>query len=151
MNKTFFMFVLMITASILVCCKQGLRPEEKAIQLAEESQALGGETTVGRTIETWLKAKGEDVRPIGWSVTKKDDQVYLVAYEYKIYSFRHGSGERGFFFEVDLSTEEVENITEELTRELGSLAPPLRDEETMSDQLLQKWIEKEKVLSGGDP
>ena len=151
MNKAFFLLILIITASPHIGCQQKLRPAERAIRLVEESLALGGELPVGHAIETWLEARGEDVRPIGWTVTKKDDQVYLVGYKYKIYSFEKGSGERGFFFEVNLSTEAVENVTERVTREMGSLAPPLKDGEEIPDQLLQKWVEEERMLSGADP
>jgi hypothetical protein len=151
MNKRLLTFGLIIVASIPICCQKGLRPEERAIRLVEESRALGGELSVGHAIEAWLKAQGEDVRPIGWTATKKDDQVYLVGYKYKIFSFEKGSGERGFFFEVNLHTEAVQNVTERVTREMGSLAPPLKDREELPDQLLQKWVEEEKMLSGAEP
>jgi hypothetical protein len=151
MNKRLFTFVLIIAASIPICCQKGLRPEERAIHLVEESRALGGELSVGHAIEAWLKAKGEEIRPIGWTVTKRDDQVYLVGYRYKIFSFEKGSGERGFFFEVNLLTEAVQNVTERVTREMGSLVPPLKDGEEIPDQLLEKWVEKERMLSGAKP
>ena len=151
MNKRLFTFFLITAASIPVCCQQDLRPEERAIRLVEESRVLGGELSVGHAIEAWLEARGEDVRPIGWTATKKDDQVYLVGYKYKIFSFEKGSGERGFFFEVNLSTKAVQNVTERVTREMGSLAPPLKDGKEIPDQLLQKWVEEEKMLSGADP
>jgi len=150
MNKIFFTFVIIITALIHISCPQKLSPEEKAIRLVEESQALGGEMSVNLTIDKWLKEKGEEVRPIGWSASKKNDQVYLVSYKYKVYSFREGTGERGFFFEVNLPTEAVRNVTEEVTREMGSLAPPFKKEEEISEQLMQELEEKEKILSGGE-
>ncbi len=151
MNKRLFTFVLIIVAAIPICCQKGLRPEERAIRLVEESRALGGDLSVGHAIEAWLKDKGEDVRPIGWTATRKDDQVYLVGYKYKIYSFEKGSGERGFFFEVNLHTEAVQDVTERVTREMGPLAPPLKDGEEIPDRLLQKWVEEEKLLSGAGP
>lgn len=151
MNKGLFTFALIIVASIPIYCQKGLRPEVRAIRLVEKSRALGGELSVKHAIEAWLEGKGEDVRPIGWTATKKDDQIYLVGYKYKIFSFDKGSGERGFFFEVNLLTEAVQNVTERVTREMGSLAPPLKDGEEIPDQLLQKWVEEEKMLSGAEP
>ncbi len=145
------MFILIITAFFHIECQQRLRPEERAIKLVEDSQALGGELSVKQIIDKWLKEKGEEVRPMGWSVEKKDDQVYLVGYKYRIFSFQRGSGERGFFFEVNLATEEVQNVTQRKMREMGSLAPPLKDEDDISDQLFQEWVEKEELLSGANP
>lgn len=149
MNKTFLTVVLIITASLHINCSQKLRPEEEAIRLVKESQALGGELSVRVTIDRWLKEKGEEVRPIGWRVSKRNDQVYLVSYRYKIYSFGEGTGERGFFFEVNPATEVVRNVTEEVAREMGSLAPPFREEEEIPEQLMQKLEQKEEMLSGG--
>ena len=151
MNKAFFLLILIITASPHIGCQQRLRPEERAIRLVEESRALGGELSVGHAIEAWLEARGEDVRPIGWTANKKDNQVYLVGYKYKVFSFEKGSGERGFFFEVNLITEAVQNVTERVTLEMGSIAPPLKDGKEIPDQLLQKWVEEERMLSGADP
>ena len=151
MNKLALVFVLIILASTPICCRQRLRPEETAIRLVKESNTFEGGLPVGLTIDAWLKIKGEEVRPIGWSVSKKNDQVYLVGYKYKIFSFREGSGERGFFFEVNLATEVVQNVTERVTREMGSLASPLTNDEDIPAQLLQNWEDKEKILSGGDP
>jgi len=145
------MFVLIFTASFSISCQQRLRPEEKAIRLVEESNTFEGGLPVRLSIDTWLKTKGEEVRPMGWRVTKKDDQVYLVGYKYKIFSFEEGSGESGFFFEVNLSTEAVQNVTQRAAREMSPLAPPLKDEDGISDQLFQEWVEKEKLLSGANP
>jgi hypothetical protein len=150
-NKTFFLFVLILIVSFSLSCQQRLRPEERAIRLVEDSQAMGGELSVKHAIERWLKEQGEKVRPMGWRVTKKEDQVYLVGYKYRIFSFQEGSGESGFFFEVNLATKAVQNVTQRVVREMGPLAPPLKDEDVISDQLFQEWVEKEKLLSGANP
>ena len=150
MNKAFFMFVLIFIASFSISCQQRLRPEQEAIRLVEESNAFEGGLPVRSSIDTWLKMKGNEVRPMGWRVTKKEDQIYLVAYRYRIYSFREGSGESGFFFEVNLATEAVQNVTQRVVREMGPLAPALK-EDGISDQLFQEWVEKEKLLSGATP
>ena len=151
MNKVFFIFVLIFTASFSISCQQRLRPEEKAIRLVEESNAFEEGLPVRLSIDNWMKTRGNEVRPMGWRVTKKADQIYLVAYKYRIYSFREGSGESGFFFEVNLATEAVQNVTQREAREMGPLAPPLKDEDGISDQLFQEWVEKEKLLSGDNP
>jgi hypothetical protein len=151
MNKVFCIFVLIFIASFYISCQKRLRPEEKAIRLVEESNTFEGDLPVRLSIDTWIKLKGNEVRPIGWEVTRKEDQICLVAYKYKIYSFREGSGERGFFFEVNLATEAVRNVTQIMAREIGSLDPPLKDEDGISDQLFQEWVEKENLLSGANP
>ena len=151
MSKAFFMFILIFTASFSISCQQRLRPEEEAIRLVEESNAFEGGLPVRLSIDTWMKIKGNEVRPMGWVVTKKEDQIYFVAYKYRIYSFREGSGESGFFFEVNLATEAVQNVTQRAAREMNPLAPPLKDEDGISDQLFQEWVEKEKLLSGANP
>ena len=145
------MFVLIVTVAFSISCQQRLRPEERAIRLVENSQSLGSELSVKLTIDKWLKEKGDEIRPMGWRVTKKGDQVYLVGYKYRIYSFEEGSGERGFFFEVNLANEVVHDVTETVIREMGSLAPPLRNDKDIPEELLNKWENTEKRLSGGDP
>jgi hypothetical protein len=145
------MFLFVCTVSLSFSCQQRLRPEEEAIRLVEESSAFEGGLPVGRSIDTWLKTKGDEVRPMGWRVSKKEDQIYLVAYKYRIYSFREGSGESGFFFEVNLATEAVQNVTQREVREMGPLASPLKDEDGISDQLFEEWAEKDKLLSGATP
>jgi hypothetical protein len=150
-NKAFFMFLLISTAFFSISCQQRLRPEEKAIRLVEESNAFEGGLPVKLSIDTWMKIRGNEVRPMGWRVTKKEDPIYLVAYEYRIYSFREGSGESGFFFEVNLATGAVQNVTQREARERGSLAPPLRNDKDIPSELLDKWENTERRLSGGDP
>ena len=151
MNKALFIFVLIFFAAFSFSCQQRLRPEERAIRLVEESNAFEGGLPVRVSIDAWIKMKENEVRPMGWRVTQKEDQIYLVAYKYRIYSFREGSGESGFFFEVNLATEKVQNVTQKEAREMGSLSPPLKDEDGISDQLFQEWVEKEELLSGANP
>jgi hypothetical protein len=117
----------------------------------EESQALGGKQSVKLVLDKWLKERGEEIKPIGWQVSKEHDEVYLVSYMYKVYSFREGTGERGFFFEVDVDSGSVRNVTKEVTRKMGSLSPSFRKEGEISEQLMKKLGEEEKMLSGGEP
>jgi hypothetical protein len=151
MNKAFLTLILIIAASPHFGCQQRLRPEEKAIRLVEESNAFEGGLPVRLSIDNWMEMKGNEVRPMGWEVTQKEDHVYLVAYRYRIYSFREGSGESGFFFEVNLATEEVQNVTQREVREMSSLTPPLKNDKDITKELLDKWENTEKRLSGGDP
>ena len=151
MKKIPFMVILIITASLYIGCQQRLRPEERAIRLVEDSKALGGELSVKLTFDKWFEEKGEEVRPSGWTVSEKEDQIYLVAYKFRVYSFSEGSGESGFFFEVNLATETVRNVTQRVLREIGPLSPPLKDEGGISEQLFQEWVEKEELLSGANP
>ena len=144
------MFLLISTAFFSISCQQHLRPEEKAIRLVEESNAFEGGLPVKLSIDTWMKIRGNEVRPMGWRVTKKEDPIYLVAYEYRIYSFREGSGESGFFFEVNLATGAVQNVTQREARERGSLAPPLRNDKDIPEELLDEWEDTQRRLSGGD-
>jgi hypothetical protein len=151
MNKLFLIFVLIITSFMMVGCSQELPPEEKALKLVKASQALGGDQSVKLTLNSWLKERGEEVRPIGWHVRKEHDEVYLVSYKYKIYSFKEGTGERGFFFEVNVDSGSVRNMTKEVTGKMGSLSSSFKKEQEISDQLMKKLGEEEKMLSGGEP
>jgi hypothetical protein len=150
-NKAFFISILIFATSFSISCQQRLHPEEKAIQLVEESNAFEGGLPVKLSIDNWMEIRGNEVRPMGWRVTKKADQIYLVAYEYRIYSFREGSGESGFFFEANLATGEVQNVTQRVTREMSSFAPPLKNDKDIQRELLDKWENTQKRLSGGDP
>jgi hypothetical protein len=138
---------------MIVGCSRELSPEEKALKLVEASQALGGDQSVKLTLNSWLKERGEEVRPIGWHVSKEHGEIYLVSYKYKIYSFKEGMGERGFFFEVDVDSGSVRNVTKEVTGtgEMGSLSPSFKKEGEISEQLMKKLGEEEKMLSGGEP
>jgi hypothetical protein len=150
MKNVSFMVILIITASLHIGCQQRLRPQEKAIRLVEESNAFEGGLPVKVSIDAWMKQRGNEVRPMGWRVTKKEDQIYLVGYEYRIYSFTEGSGETGFFFEVNLATKEVRNVTQREAREMGSLAPPLTNDKDIPEELLDEWEDTQRRLSGGD-
>ena len=144
------MSIIIFVASFSISCQQRLQPEEKAIRLVEKSNAFEGSLPVRLSIDNWMKIRGNEVRPMGWVVTKKEDPIYLVVYKYKIYSFREGSGESGFFFEVNLATGAVKNVTQREVREMGSLAPPLRNDKDLPEELLNKWENTERRLSGGE-
>ena len=151
MNRLLLIFLLIISVLMITSCAKELPSEERALKLVEESKALGGNKSVKRTLDKWLKESGEEIKPIGWHVSKEHDAVYLVSYKYKVYSFREGTGERGFFFEVDLNSGSVRNVTKEVTQKMGSLSPSFAKEGEISEQLMKKLGEEEKMLSGGEP
>ena len=151
MIHTLQILVALLIALIMAGCSNQLPPEQRALELEEESQALGGNQSVQFTIHNWVKERGEEVKPIGWDVSKENDRIYLVSYKYEIYSFKEGTGERGFFFEVDLNSRSVRNVTKEVTQKLGALSPSFKKEEEISEQLMQKLGEDGKMLTGGAP
>jgi hypothetical protein len=60
-------------------------------------------------------------------------------------------GERGFFFEVDVDSGSVRNVTKEVTGKMGSLSPSFKKEGEISEQLMKKLGEEGEMLSGGEP
>ena len=148
MDKTLLTSLLVSLALIVTGCPKKLTQEEKAIRLVKESETLGGNTTVRLRLDQWLEEQGDRVRPIGWNVTQKSDQVYLVSYKYRVYSFGEGTGERGFFFEVNLDTEAVRNVTKEVARKMVPLSLPFKDEKQIPEKLMQQLEEESKMFSG---
>ena len=152
MKKALLISMISTLAFVMVTgCSREMPPEEKAIRLVEESQALGGNLSVKTSIDNWLEERGDKVRPIGWAAHKKEDQVYLVSYTYNVYSFREGTGERGFFFEANLATGAVRNVTKDFVREMGSLSPSFKEEEEVREKLMEKFGDDQKLLSGDEP
>lgn len=78
------------------------RPAPKAVRLAKESNALEKGQTTELVIENSMKEiekKGDEVKRIGWIVRKKSEQIYLVSYEYEVYSYKRTvARNRGYFF-----------------------------------------------------
>lgn len=91
-------------------------PEDKAIELVKESYALGNYPKVETQIRNWLKEKKGSLRIIGWKARKIDDQAYLVSY-----TINEGSGEQGYFFDVNLVAEIVCSVNgnPELAKKYG--------------------------------
>jgi len=151
MKKAFLTSIMSTLAFIMMTgCSREIPPEEKAIRLVEESQALVSGLSVKMTIDNWLEERGDKVKPIGWAVHKKKDQVYLVSYTYNVYSFGEGTGERGFFFEANLATGVVLNVTKDFVQEMGFLSPSFKEEE-VREKLMQKFEDERKLLSGDEP
>jgi hypothetical protein len=137
MKKRSRIFLIILSCIFLWCCSKGLTPEKKALRLVLESHALGGDLSVGDAIERVIREGGDNIKSVGWYVSRIDGRVYLVAYRYNIYSFERGTGERGFFFEVDLGDGSVRNVTEEYTMDMRPLSEPFKDEE----EILEEFIE----------
>ncbi len=135
MNKTLFGCIFIVFFSMTVSCSQE-PPESKAIELVKKSYALPGGLPVELFIENFLKEKKDNVKPIGWEVTKNKDRLYLVSYKFKIYSFTEGTGERGYFFEVNLDDEVVRNVTSEFERKMKPLSSPYKDEKELMEELI---------------
>ena len=137
MNNLLFSVVLIIVSLAVIGCSQK-SPEYKAIEMTKKSYALGGSLTVERTIQDWLKEKKDEVKPIGWEASRKNEQIYLVSYTFEIYSFTEGVGERGYFFEANIAAEVVHNITSEYERDRKHLSPAFKDEKELFEELLRK-------------
>jgi hypothetical protein len=81
-----------------------LSPEDSAILLAKAPYVAGFSQKESQ-IRDWLKRKRGELQIIGWKAEKIDDQTYLVSY-----TFDDGSGERGYFFEVNLFARIVRDV-----------------------------------------
>ena len=146
MGKLKIICVMIIEAAIIISgCQRDLSPKERAFELVKNSNVINKDLPVKKVIEEWLKENKNEVKPIGWKVSKKDDQVYLVSYHYKTYSFNKGSGERVFSFQVDLDTGVVKDVTKEMEKRMMPLAKPFQDENEISEELLNKLSEGEEI------
>jgi len=81
--------------------------EGQAIELVQGSYALGGISQVKDVIQKRMKAEEGELRIVGWKARRTADQRYLVSYTYY-----DNSGERGWFFEVDLIRESVHCVND---------------------------------------
>ena len=142
MNKLIWISITTISILSTIGCQRNLPPKQKAFELVKNSNVINKALPVKRVIQEWLKENKDEVKPIGWKVSKKDGRVYLVSYHYTIYSFNEGSGERVFSFEVDLDTEIVKDVTKEVEKRMIPLEKAFRDENEISEELL-------KSLNGG--
>ena len=123
----------------MTCCSHE-PPERRALTLVEESETMESGTSVKHYIASWQEEKRNEVKPLGWSVERKGDQTFLVAYRYEIHSLTQGVGVRGFFFEVDLGSGVVRNVTEQRVRLMPPLQPIYQSESDMVKELLDKPV-----------
>ncbi len=129
-------------------CSEGGAPAEKALRLVKNSHTLGGEDTVEKTIEDWVRQSSDDVKPIGWEAEKKSPGAYLVKYRYEMYSFEKGAGEGGYFFEVDMADSRVRNVTGRFNSETRRLTPVFSNEDQAREGVVQDLMREQDLLSG---
>ncbi len=134
---TIFAILLFITG-----CGSDLSPDEKALNIVKESQVLGGNISVETFIRNWLQKRKDKIKPLGWTIEKRAELIYLVSFHYRIHSFAEGLGERAYFFEVNLDTEAVRNVTREFVKEMEPLQPLILDEEKLVEELVKKQLEE---------
>jgi len=137
MKKILGVLILNLLMVVLVGCSKETPPGTRAIELVKKSHALQGELSVDEKIRAWLEKKKSEVRPIGWEAKNLSGQVYLISYRFEIHSFDEGSGERGYYFEVDLNTGNVRNVTKDYQKELKPLSPPYKDEKEIAENILE--------------
>jgi hypothetical protein len=56
-------------------------------------------------IKKWTEENAEKFQIIGWKARKMDDERYLVSY-----MAMDGASPKGFYFDLDIRTGEVENL-----------------------------------------
>jgi hypothetical protein len=133
--------------SAVVGCSEHRSPEDRAIALVKESQALKAGVSVNDMIETLLNERENEIRPIGWEAKRVDNQRYLISYTYRIFSFERGVGHGGYFFDVDLNTGSVRNVTSKYEGDFKSLAPAFKDEKEIAEEFLEKLEKSKEDLS----
>ena len=79
--------------------------EEKAIEMVKNSHALYKNTPTEAIITKWSEENSAKLQIIGWKARKMDNERYLVSY-----IGMDGASPRGFYFDLDISTGEVENL-----------------------------------------
>ena len=84
---------------------KALPPEERALNMAKSAFTLGKAHKVDDAIRMMLQAKKGVLKISGWKAEKKGENIYVVSY-----IFKDGSGENGFFFEVNLRAEIVRSV-----------------------------------------
>ena len=134
--KKYFIFVVIFSNCFFIGCSKDLPPEKRALEIVKDSFVLNEDKSVYRFIEEYLKQKGDNVKPGGWEVEKKSDYKYLVSYKYRLYSFKDGIGEKGFFFEVDLGTESVTDRTKEYLEKMKPLSRAYKSEKELFKEIV---------------
>ena len=113
--------------------------ELKALELVKKSNVLGGNLSVEDNIKDFLGREKGKVRPLGWDVKKKSNQIFLVSYKYKTHSFEEGVGELGYFFEADLVNKVVRNVTNNYISGMKRLlSPAYHDEKELVEEIFSE-------------
>jgi hypothetical protein len=125
-------FLLMFSAS----CRNDLTPKQKALDLAKKTVMEDG-LSAENHIKKMIEDGGNDIKPQGWDIEKIEDQIFIVKYKYKIYSFEKGIGEQGYFFQVDLKKNEVVDVTDQYLQRMAPLSKPFKNEEEIDKSLFK--------------
>jgi hypothetical protein len=125
--------LIILFSLLLACCSKGLSPEKKALAIVLRSNALGGNLSVEDVIKEMISEGGDNIRPLGWDVSRIEGQIYLVSYRYNMYSFEDGTGVRGYFFKVDIGNGSVSDVTNEYMMKMNPLSKPYMDEKEILD------------------
>jgi hypothetical protein len=80
-------------------------PAEAAIRLAGESTVLGS-AKARSVIDGWLKSYAGKTSVLGWNAQRIDDRTFLVGY-----TFNGDALQKGWFFEVDVPSRKVKNVS----------------------------------------
>jgi hypothetical protein len=140
-------FILsLIYPFFLYGCSDHTTPEQKALELVTKSHTVNKNYSIDRVIKDFIREKGENVKSVGWYVEKIADNRYLVTYKYSLHSFTEGVGERGFFFEVDLSDGSVIDKTIEYTQKLPPLKKTYSNEKEMFNDITGQTYSPETDL-----
>ena len=79
--------------------------DEQAIEMVKKSHALFRNTSTESIIKKWTEDNSEKLQIIGWKARKMDDEKYLISY-----TAMDGALPKGFYFDLDIRTGEVENL-----------------------------------------
>ena len=137
MGKAILLTIVLVIITTIVGCSQE-PPETKAVRLAKESNVLKEDKSVELVIKDLMQERKSDFKPIGWKTEKKSEKIFLVSYRYKIHSFKEGVGERGFFFEIDLSNNSVRDVTKEYVSKMKPLSPVYMQEKQLVDDFMSE-------------
>ncbi len=146
--KSFIVISIIGILCLIPGCSRKLPPEAKAIEMVKHSHALGGDRSVEVFIETWLREKGDEVKPMGWEVEAEGKYLYLVSYRYELHSFKLGIGQRAYFFRVNLNTGTVRDVTGEFRRKMKPLAPPFSSEKEATEKIFENLYGEKEMLGG---
>jgi hypothetical protein len=134
--KRFVSIVFLVLLAVLFfCCLNATSPEQKSLNLARTFVMANG-LSAEKNIEKMIEALGNDIKPLGWYLDKKDDGVYLVRYKYELHSINKGIGERGYFFEVDPAKGIVTDVTDKYLKKMKPLSGPYKNESEIVEDLM---------------
>ena len=137
--KKRILFILIISITCLFWgCSESIPPERQAVKIVKDSHVISKDLSVSRYIDEYVRQKGDDVKPFGWSVEKLSEEKYFVSYKYQIFRFNEGAGEKGFFFEVNIDDESVIDKTGEYLEKLKPLSSVYDSEKEIFKEIINE-------------